>query len=98
VGTTTFGKGLVQTVIPLRDGSALSLTSARYETAGGRDIHKEGIVPDIIVEMPDAAELLGEDADGEVLVATIPLEKDPQFLKAVEVLMEKVSRQVAAAG
>lgn len=93
VGTTTFGKGLVQTVIPLRDGSALTVTSARYETAGGRNIHKEGIVPDIIVEMPDLEELLGEGENQETLIASVPLEKDPQFLKAVETLMDKIGQQ-----
>lgn len=60
VGTTTFGKGLVQTVIPLRDGSALSLTSARYQTAGGRYIHEKGINPDYVVEVPGIDEVEGE--------------------------------------
>ena len=73
VGTTTFGKGLVQTVIPLRDGSALSLTSARYETAGGRDIDAQGIAPDIVVEIPEVAEAeLGEDAPSNGRSAMIP--------------------------
>ncbi|HLS90132.1 MAG TPA: S41 family peptidase [Limnochordia bacterium] len=95
VGMPTFGKGLVQTVIPLRDGSALSLTSARYETAGGRDIHKEGIEPDYIVEMPDdfEEELWGEDGPIER-----PLHSDPQFLKAVEVLMEQIGERARIAG
>ena len=56
VGAQTFGKGLVQTVIPLRDGSALSLTTARYQTAGGNDIHAVGIQPDVIVELPEGEE------------------------------------------
>lgn len=56
VGAQTFGKGLVQTVIPLRDGSALSLTTARYQTAGGNDIHSVGIKPDVIVELPEGEE------------------------------------------
>jgi carboxyl-terminal processing protease len=50
VGTKTFGKGSVQTVIPLGDGSALRLTTARYYTPSGRSIQAEGITPDIVVE------------------------------------------------
>lgn len=50
VGTKTFGKGSVQTVIPLSDGSALRLTSARYYTPGGRCIQITGIEPDIELE------------------------------------------------
>ena len=52
LGTTTFGKGSVQTIIPLTDGSALRLTTARYYTPSGRVIQENGITPDIIVEMP----------------------------------------------
>ena len=50
VGTQTFGKASVQTVIPLEDGSALKLTTARYYTPNGRSIQAEGIKPDIIVK------------------------------------------------
>jgi len=50
VGTQTFGKGSVQTVIPLEDGSALKLTTAKYYTPNGRSIQAEGIKPDIIVK------------------------------------------------
>lgn len=50
VGTQTFGKGSVQTVIPLEDGSALKLTTAKYYTPNGRSIQAEGITPDIIVK------------------------------------------------
>jgi carboxyl-terminal processing protease len=52
LGTKTFGKGSVQTVIPLSDGSGLRLTTAKYYTPKGRSIHGTGIVPDIIVEVP----------------------------------------------
>jgi len=51
LGTTTFGKGSVQTIIPLSDGSALRLTTARYYTPSGRVIQENGIKPDIVVEM-----------------------------------------------
>jgi len=51
MGEKTFGKGSVQTVHPLRDGSAVAITSARYLTAKGRDIDKKGIEPDIVVKL-----------------------------------------------
>ncbi|MBI2370448.1 MAG: S41 family peptidase [Deltaproteobacteria bacterium] len=50
LGTQTFGKGSVQTIIPLSDGSGLRLTTAKYFTPKGRSIQAEGIVPDIVVE------------------------------------------------
>jgi carboxyl-terminal processing protease len=50
LGTHTFGKGSVQTIFPLKDGSGLRLTTARYYTPNGRSIQAKGIVPDIIVE------------------------------------------------
>ncbi len=49
VGTTTFGKGSVQTILPLSDGSAVRLTTAKYYTPSGRSIQNTGIDPDIIV-------------------------------------------------
>ncbi|HSE94006.1 MAG TPA: S41 family peptidase [Methylomirabilota bacterium] len=52
VGTQTFGKGSVQTIIPLSDGSGLRLTTAKYFTPKGRSIHGKGITPDIVVEVP----------------------------------------------
>jgi len=51
LGTTTFGKGLVQNIFPLRDGSAVKVTVQRYFTPAGRSIHGEGLVPDHYVEM-----------------------------------------------
>lgn len=50
MGTTSFGKGSVQTVIPLPGGAAIKLTTARYFTPSGRSIQAKGIVPDIVVE------------------------------------------------
>lgn len=50
VGETTFGKGSVQSVLPLRNGDGIKLTTARYFTPAGRSIQAEGIVPDIIVK------------------------------------------------
>lgn len=57
VGTTTFGKGVVQTLFPLDNGAGLKLTTARYLTPDRHDINKRGIEPDVKIEMPeDAAE------------------------------------------
>lgn len=50
IGTTTFGKGVVQSLYPLRDGSAMKLTTAEYLTAGRNHVHGIGITPDIIIE------------------------------------------------
>ena len=50
MGTTSFGKGSVQTIIPLPAGAAIKLTTARYFTPSGRSIQAKGIVPDIVVE------------------------------------------------
>ncbi|MCP4923021.1 MAG: peptidase S41, partial [bacterium] len=50
VGTRSFGKGSVQTVFPLSDGSAVKMTTALYYTPSGRSIQKKGIIPDILVE------------------------------------------------
>jgi carboxyl-terminal processing protease len=55
LGTQTFGKGSVQTVIPLDDGSALKLTTAKYYTPKGRSIQAEGIQPDIVIRRARAA-------------------------------------------
>jgi carboxyl-terminal processing protease len=63
VGTQTFGKGSVQTVIPLENGSALKLTTAKYYTPNGRSIQAEGIKPDIVVKhiRPSEDKELSED-------------------------------------
>lgn len=50
LGTKSFGKGSVQTVIPLSDGSALRLTTSKYFTPLGKQIHEKGVMPDIVVE------------------------------------------------
>ncbi|HMK77020.1 MAG TPA: S41 family peptidase [Thermodesulfobacteriota bacterium] len=70
VGTQTFGKGSVQTIIPLKDGSGLRLTTARYYTPNGRSIQAKGIVPDIIVKP------LGSEEEKEAVIPKLPAEKD----------------------
>jgi carboxyl-terminal processing protease len=97
VGTKTFGKGSVQTIIPLSDGSGLRLTTAKYYTPKGREIHGKGIVPDIVVEEPPVETTAGAqqqpprsrqnlDAPDE------DLSKDPQLQKAVETLKMQVQQ------
>jgi carboxyl-terminal processing protease len=54
LGTTSFGKGSVQTILPLNDSTALKLTTARYYTPLGRSIQSEGIVPDILLKVEGA--------------------------------------------
>ena len=79
VGTQTFGKGIVQKVYPLSDGTAVKLTVSKYYTPKGNNIHGIGISPDVEVE-------LDEDVANAI---TIPEEKDNQLQKAVEILTEK---------
>jgi carboxyl-terminal processing protease len=65
LGTKTFGKGSVQTVIPLSDGSGLRLTTAKYFTPKGRSIHGTGLMPDIIVEVPRPTLAKAQPGQGE---------------------------------
>ncbi|HEY5720274.1 MAG TPA: S41 family peptidase, partial [Gammaproteobacteria bacterium] len=62
VGAATFGKGSVQTIMPLGDDTALKLTTARYFTPNGRSIQAEGIVPDIVLGQVRLTALEGHDA------------------------------------
>ena len=63
LGTKTFGKGSVQTVVPLRDGSAVRLTTAAYYTPEGRSIRGKGIIPDVVVELREVKESKEEKED-----------------------------------
>ncbi|MBE5949611.1 MAG: S41 family peptidase [Lachnospiraceae bacterium] len=80
VGTTTFGKGIVQQVYPIGDGTAVKLTQSSYFTSAGRNIHGDGIEPDVYVELDE--ELLGK--------VIIEKGEDNQLQKALEVLGEKI--------
>ncbi len=73
LGKKSFGKGSVQTVISLNDGSAMALTTALYYTPSGVNIHKTGIQPDIEVELPK----LEKDQQEEIKTA---VEKDQDYL------------------
>ena len=80
VGTTTYGKGIVQQIIPFSDGSAVKLTISSYFTPNGNNIHGIGIEPDVEIEF-----------DGETYYGTED-HYDNQLEKAKEVLWEKMGR------
>lgn len=81
VGTTSYGKGIVQNVYPFYDGSGISLTSSKYYTPNGICIHEIGIEPDVVVKMPEEYE--------NMYASMIEHEEDVQLQKAVEILKEK---------
>lgn len=81
VGTQSFGKGIVQSVIPLGDGSAIKLTIADYYTPKGRNIHGVGITPDIVVE---ATENKGDKE--------LTHEEDAQFMAAVKEVLRQIGK------
>ncbi|MEZ2226133.1 MAG: carboxyl-terminal processing protease CtpC [Microcoleus sp.] len=86
VGTKTFGKGLVQSVRGVGNGSGLAVTIAKYFTPSGRDINHLGIEPDVKIELTEAQkEELRRDRD------KIGTKADPQYAKALEVLTKKVT-------
>jgi carboxyl-terminal processing protease len=88
VGTKTFGKGLVQSVRGLGDGSGLAVTISKYLTPSGRDINKHGIMPDVTVELSDAQrKALQKDRN------QIGTFKDPQFSKAFEILQQQIATE-----
>ena len=89
LGTKTFGKGLVQSVRPLGDGSGLAVTIAKYLTPSGRDINKHGIDPDVLVKLNEKQlkELYGGGADN------LGSKNDPQFSKAIDVLTKDLAQQ-----
>jgi len=87
VGTQTFGKGSVQTIIPLSDGSGLRLTTAKYFTPKGRSIHGKGITPDIVVEIPKEKDPAAtRDRPQPSLDPMEELKKDIQVQRALDVI------------
>lgn len=78
VGTKTFGKGVVQTIFPLPDGSAVKITTARYLTPNGRDINHIGITPNLAVQ-ENKDPRFGDPA------------KDAQLEAAINVLQQKIA-------
>lgn len=83
VGTPTFGKGLVQTVMPLSKGRAIKLTTSRYYTPSGDSIHETGITPDVFIEgspgYPDLS-----------LTSGVDRERDAQLSEAIERLQQRL--------
>jgi carboxyl-terminal processing protease len=77
VGETTFGKGLIQSLFELSDGSGLAVTIAKYETPNHRDINKLGIKPDQIIPQPSIKrEQIGTEADAQYQAAVELLSKN----------------------
>lgn len=83
VGTKTYGKGIVQKIYPLQDGTAVKLTVSKYYTPKGNNIHEIGIEPDVEIDLEEALKK-------EVVV---PLEEDNQLQKAMEVLRPEIEKQ-----
>ena len=82
VGKTTFGKGIVQNIIRLSNGDAMKITTAKYFTPKGNDIHKIGVVPHVEVDY----EYSGPEDEN------YDKKYDSQFLKAVEIMKEKLAK------
>jgi len=84
VGQKTFGKGLVQSVRGLSDGSGMTVTIAKYLTPSGRDIHKHGIDPDVPVKLTalEAQRLKLED---------LGTRRDPQYKVAENTLVKQLN-------
>ena len=80
VGTTSYGKGIVQKVIPLSDGTAVKLTISKYFTPKGRDIHEKGIVPDVEIELDD-------NLRQEIIIEP---EKDNQLQEAIKLVENQI--------
>jgi len=79
IGTKTYGKGIVQEVQQLDGKGALSITVAKYYTASGVEIHKNGIEPNITVELPEEYQKS----------SSVPRDKDNQLIKAIEYINSK---------
>ena len=84
VGQKTFGKGLVQAVRGLSDGSGLTVTIAKYLTPKGTDIHKNGIEPDIKSEM-------NEKQLKSFTIEKLGTDQDPQYIDARKLLIKRIS-------
>ena len=84
IGTTTYGKGIVQVLMPLADGSMYKYTYAEYFGPSGTKIHEVGITPDIVVELPEEYQ--------NVDIHMIPFEYDLQLQKAIEYMEEEIGQ------
>ena len=86
VGETTFGTGTVLQPFVLEDGSGLMLGTSQWLTANGRLIRKQGIEPDVAVELPVGTELLQPQDVSDLTATELPQSQDVQLLKALELL------------
>jgi carboxyl-terminal processing protease len=86
VGETTFGTGTILNTFALDDGSALMLGTSQWLTANGRLIRKQGIEPDVRVELPIEADLLSPSDVERLTAGELLQSQDAQFLKALELL------------
>ncbi|MFP4273849.1 MAG: S41 family peptidase [Paracoccaceae bacterium] len=93
VGTKSFGKGSVQTVMPLRGDGAMRLTTARYYTPSGRSIQALGVSPDIVVQQPQRSET-GEEEDEESVLRRSRSEADLRGRLDNDLLSDDEIRQI----
>jgi carboxyl-terminal processing protease len=94
IGTQTFGKGSVQTIVPLENNTAIKLTTALYYTPNGRSIQAKGIEPDIQVDQPGASTQRVREAD---LVKHLANEQDPNAEKSKSVPAKEETKSAPAA-
>lgn len=98
IGERTFGKGLVQTIIPLPDKSAVAITTAHYFTPAKHDINHKGIDPDILVVLTDQDQRNMNDYANKHSADPIDMVYDRQLQKAVSVLVQKMQAGERATG
>lgn len=82
VGVQSYGKGIVQTVVPLEGGAGMQMTVAQYYTPNGNAVHKLGITPDVEIPLPQGDNGMYDFADLS----------DPQLAKALEVMQQKMAK------
>lgn len=82
IGTTTYGKGIVQTAFSLSDGTGVKITIEDYYLPSGKSIHKVGVDPDVEIDLPDELKTY----------VTIPEDEDVQLQKAIEILKEQLQK------
>ncbi|MBQ4089562.1 MAG: S41 family peptidase [Clostridia bacterium] len=83
IGTTSYGKGIVQLMLTYPDGAGMQYTESRYFTPNGRSIHQVGVEPDIIIEMDD---------DYDPSIRGVNLENDNQLEEALKILEEEIQK------
>jgi len=88
VGVTTYGKGLMQTIYKLDDGSALDITVAKYNPPKSENFDGVGVIPDYEVKLT---------AEQEAMIAELDQESDPQLFKATELVKAAIVQKEAEA-